>query len=455
MSSGLGYKQIKTRLKTSTNASRDYFGELVRNLAGSDKKLTGTQIRELGSCILSYSLTLICVILASAAIYFAANDGQAITKRYYIYSALIILPILVGCAFVLPIFKGGVSSSTFLLTILGMIILIVLIYFVMKNMNNKNVMLANYILFILFIFGIISMLAMFYRVFVIYLKSIPGWKGFIIKLIFYIPCLFLNLIEYIINDYNNTPKIVGVIFILQLITIGMYIVLPKLYNYFKSGERTVLIEKPIYLTRSSIVATNDVLLLPKYKSQPGYLNLNSSSPANIDTKYYSKNYALSFWVYMIEPGHNLVGNTEYNIIRYGNDIISNKRGKPQLVYYADNHQGKYKMYFSDMRGDDGPNYDFDMDLQKWNNIVVNYNKNIVELYVNGELKHTHIFGDGSGAVNMPVYSKYDQIITGHKKKNTVGDLVGSICNIVYYRKPITKSEIDRNYFALKDSNPPI
>lgn len=451
------YKQLKYRLKTTTNLSGDYFGELVRILAGSDKKLSSVQIRDLGGCILNYSITFICILLASAAIYFASVDGRAITQRYYIYTALIIIPVLVGSSLTLPIFKGGISSSSFIFTILGMIVMIIFIYFVMKNMNNQNVMFANYVLFVLLIFGIISSLAMFYRVFVIYLKSITGWKGFIIKLIFYIPCLLLDFIEFIINDYNNTPKIVGVIFVMQLIAIGLYIIVPKLYNYLKSGDRVILLEKTIYLTRASNIALNDALLLPEYQTSPGYLNLNPSEPTSIYTKYYSKNYTLSFWVYMLESGVNLRSNVEYNILQYGNDTIeTSKRGKPQLVYYTDeNGQGKYKMYFSDMVGGEAKNYTFGLELQKWNNIAVTYNNNIAELYINGELKYTYIFGEGSGKADIPTYSQFDKIIAGHDKEKQEGILTGLVCNVVYYRKPITKSEIERFYFSLKDKSPPI
>ena len=81
-------------------------------------------------------------------------------------------------------------------------------------------------------------------------------------------------------------------------------------------------------------------------------------------------------------------------------------------------------------------------LQKWNNIIINYNGGILDIFINGELVKSDI-----GVV--PYYT-LDSLIIG---KN--GGLNGGICNLVYFKKPLTALNIYFLYNMIKNKELPV
>ena len=82
--------------------------------------------------------------------------------------------------------------------------------------------------------------------------------------------------------------------------------------------------------------------------------------------------------------------------------------------------------------------------QKWNYIAVNYEDNYATLFMNGEMLVTKNY-----AAVFPTYNDNDQITVGDN------DLDGAICNVSYYDKVLTKSEIITYYNLLINQNPPL
>lgn len=106
-------------------------------------------------------------------------------------------------------------------------------------------------------------------------------------------------------------------------------------------------------------------------------------------------------------------------------------------------------------------YPVSMESQKWNQIVLNYNDNKVDLFINGNLERTfYLAGENipnpqvsqqDGIYNfIPKYSDLDTI--------TIGDefgIDGGICNVEYFKQPLTSEQISFNYNIYADKNPPI
>ena len=86
-----------------------------------------------------------------------------------------------------------------------------------------------------------------------------------------------------------------------------------------------------------------------------------------------------------------------------------------------------------------------MENQKWNQIVLNYNRNKVELYINGNLERTF-----SMTKSMPVYNDLDTITIGEDN-----GLDGGICNVVYYKHPLSPEQISISYNSMVLSNLPV
>jgi hypothetical protein len=81
-------------------------------------------------------------------------------------------------------------------------------------------------------------------------------------------------------------------------------------------------------------------------------------------------------------------------------------------------------------------------LQKWNNIIINYNGGILDIFLNGELVKSDI-----GVV--PYYT-LDSLTIGK-----AGGIHGGICNVVYFKKALTAMNVYLLYNVVKNKTPPV
>ena len=150
---------------------------------------------------------------------------------------------------------------------------------------------------------------------------------------------------------------------------------------------------------------------------------------------------------------NLSGN--YALI----DIVAPASGKiiemqtqPDMI-----EQGKTLFKIEPVAGDTyriavGPNaaYDITMPTQKWNNIVLNYNTNsTIDVFANGHLVRTFTDAD-----KIERNTELNRLPTDVRIGSNNG-LYGAICNINYYKTPLSKSQITTQYNLLAERNPPI
>ena len=70
--------------------------------------------------------------------------------------------------------------------------------------------------------------------------------------------------------------------------------------------------------------------------------------------------------------------------------------------------------------------------QKWNNIVINYDLGILDIFVNGKLE-----GSWNGTLQ---YMADRPIVIGEKY-----GISGGICNVVYFPSALTKSQIELSF----------
>lgn len=281
----------------------------------------------------------------------------------------------------------------------------------------------NIVLSLSIIIGLAALFLMFSR----QIKSLTGTPGFIVSLLFYIPCLCIDLFRYLSNEFRSTPLLIYYLFLFEIVLILLYVYLPSLIKTIVNSKGTQLLENAVFLDSETEIGN-----ALRVKKQP----IDSSKPV------FSTNYALSMWVYLDSQSKNFQAyGKETTIFDYGN-------GKPKLTYvnHVDDPEQKDKVniYFTNSTTQK-PSLEITLPKQKWNQIVFNYSTQQADVFINGSLERTFEFAD-----NLPTYAVYDKFVTGSNH-----GLDGAICNVKYYPNVLSKFEITNSYNLLMNKNPPI
>lgn len=368
----------------------------------------------------TYLFPISMLIIIIAIILKVINTKNALTEKYYLYTFIIIIPIVLLGLYVNDSFsqislamKQLISAVIF---IFGCIALWIYYY-----QTNSTSVAINYTMFIVFFLLILTTLSIIYIVIIQYVKNMNNWIGFFIELIFTLPCYFIDIIKYLVNDVRSTHPNILILFILEIILLLLYVYIPKYFNKFMSSDKTMLTRKVIRLDEEYIVSDNT----DKFKNKTNYSDDNSLS--TIDSEY-NKNYSISFWYYL-NPENSSRG--EKNILYYGSD---GEHGKPHVVY---KNTGEFKdeivIYLDSTltnivrlpNGGGGG--------QKWNHLVITYNDKKVDVWVNGVLEKTA----EAGSI---IFNANDKIVVGEN-----GGKYGFIKNIRYASPILTQRDITTEY----------
>lgn len=247
----------------------------------------------------------------------------------------------------------------------------------------------------------------------------------ILEGIFYIPCLLNDIFDFIyrlfyylftdegnFSFYNAKDKISMLIILFIALFTLTYVSIKKINNKLVTQDGSVLINHPIQLTQEYHLGN--------------YKTLNES----IDYKY---NFAISFWVYLhSNPSNN--ADKYYSILNYAN--------KPNFLYNPG--QNDFKIV-CDMSGSDIQEVIYknnDMKLQKWNNIVLNCENGNMDIFIDNNLVISK-----SGIIPL---IDIDSLTVGENR-----GINGGICNVTYFKKPLSVGNMFILYHSIKYKNPPV
>jgi hypothetical protein len=330
-----------------------------------------------------------------------------------------------------------------LLILFGIIISSLVIFWLVYNLQHlsNSSSIASFVINLLLV---IVVLGLIYKIITISLPSNnstnskkEGFFNMIINFIFYIPCIFIGIFDFIgkliTGDADGTASGSVVMIIVLIILLLAYYYLPYLYNLYSLQGGQQLVNKPVY--------TDNLYPLATYQD----LNVVDSSGNTFNPSY---QYAISFWVFLDAAGPNT--NAAYD--KYTS--LLNFGDKPNVLYNGKLNTLMITMKAKDLKAttinkfnefDENDNliiYKSDETLlQKWNNIIINYNGGVLDIFLNGVLVKSK-----QGVV--PYYT-LDNLTIGENN-----GIKGGICNVIYFKKPLTILNINSLYNSVKSLTPP-
>jgi hypothetical protein len=332
----------------------------------------------------------------------------------------------------------AVDSTKFfkraLLVLLGFIISGLVIFWLVYNIQKLSSE-SSIISFILNLLLVIVVLSLIYKTINANLpvgnSKKNGFFNIIINLIFYIPCIFSDAFDTIgkfaTGEIDSTTTGSLIMLVVAILLIVAYFGLPKLFNKFSLQGGKQLVNKPVY--------TNSQYSLGTYEELNGNPNFDYQ-------------YAISFWVFLDAVGPNTNGSYENytSLLNFGNkpNVLYNGKINTLMITMQQKNLEKStnnKFIEFDDNGNRILYKSNDILLQKWNNIIINYNGGVLDIFLNGVLVKSDL-----GVV--PYYT-LDSLTIGEND-----GLKGGICNVIYFNKPLTAYKISNLYNLVKLKSPP-
>jgi len=387
-----------------------------------------------------FAVAMVGLIIACIVFYIAYYDEQALTNKFYIYSVFGILPIFIGLAIASQITGEPMSINKIYFYGTLLFFLICVVYMFHRIMNPSSVGYISYFMNFVFALMVLVGLAIVYRIFVRVIVNMRGWTGFILKLIFLLPCLIIELLETIFVELKSSSRMVIVLFIIELFIILAYLYIPRFVQSPKNS--IVLLDKPVFLSSAQVIGQKELLRVP----------VNDVNNPGKEPDVIWQNYSISMWIYVNQhPPSNAAYSKETNVFRYGHPNV--RGGHPRVTYFnnADdaNKTDRFIVYVSDRL--DASGVPLTIPTQSWNHLVISYTGNRVDVFLNGDLeKNIALPSD-----DRPKYDPTDIVEVG-EGDNTVlgGGLHGAICNVVYHTEPLTAFKVAGYYNMKRYNNPP-
>jgi len=239
--------------------------------------------------------------------------------------------------------------------------------------------------------------------------------GLVMKIIMYTPCLLLDLIDYLKQQYQITTKPIIIILISEILLIGLYFMYPIIMKYILAHNAVQLVTTPQKLNSETRLGT--------------FRELNY-----MDDKF-QYHYAVSGWIYIdsFPPETNSKYDEYTSLLNIGNkpNILFNVL-KNNLRFTVETEGKTEKIIYETT----------DFNLQRWNNIIVNYDGATLDIFINGKLV--------SSTPGIIPYNSDTVLFSG-----TTNGIYGGVCNVNYYRSSISKSQINWAYNSVNQLNPPV
>jgi len=414
-------------LKSIGEKIGENINSMIQTINNSDfiQFLTNSSLERYNFFIYIFAFALF--IIFTVLFFYYSKNRMKFSMETFLFTFSIIIPLSLLYYFVSPyaskLGEGAPGNEKNIMIIcIGLTIFALVITYVSTKLTYRDLLMAGYVAIFLFAMMVIVGLAIVFLMFSMYLKQSKGWLGFFVHLIFYIPCLFIDLVQYIKGEIKSTANLIYILFIIEILLVLSYIYIPKFVSKMLKQNGISILSDSRFLNKEYIITSNELMKLPKANPQ--------------DNTLYRQNFAVSMWVY-IDPQSN-----SYNAYSKETNIFNMDDKKPQLVYINNmsnqDEKDKLGIYFGEDK------YVIKNKGQRWTNVVINYTSTTVDIFIDGNLERTF---------NLTTPPQY--ITTGTVVLGANDGLDGAICNIMYFNKALLKTEIVNMYNLLMFSNPPL
>ena len=389
----------------------------------------------------------------------AAKDEHAPTGNLFFYLGLTGLPFLVAWALALkdgpwmsiPFSQSFARNAAIALMGIGMLV------YVSRTWGPAATFLHLATYASLFLFAIFA-LAMVFNMFSNFFLRQGGFMGFLIRLVFYLPCVALDVVQTLHGELKSSPKTLWILLALEVLAIGVYFSSTQWLRYLHQmhlpGSITLLqgpefFDKPRkFATVYDVTSQNDIMA----------------------TSHVQSSYSIAMWIMMNPDTANFSERTIVDLFTYGNttnDKTTTYGYHPALRYArrsnkdAGNTFWLQKTNSSTNRTNPEDHYAFQLPLQRWNFLVFTYQEGNLELFINGELHRTFtgvifnklspqdVFVIGSTDGSKDAYgTKNDD--PANKGKG----VDGAIANVQYFQTPLTRTQV-ANLYNFRVSQPTV
>ena len=375
----------------------------------------------------------------------ASNDPKAFTKNFTYNIFAIIVPIIgVLCIILLTTIDKDYGTFILISTIFIIAVFGIIFYFLQTSLSQY--IFNKYLFYIVIIAIILIGLTIVYTIFSGTLRRLNGWTGFAANLFFYIPCLIRDGINILIDEYKSFSNTLTILFIMEIVLILMYFWLIPLTSKAMLPETVPLLVEPVML--------------------------NTSLPIELTSTDLSNNgFGMSMWVQLNPaPSNKLAYSKEYSIFTFSNITDKKDTSHFELKYV----ETPIDNFILNIGNSSNGTFKTTLPLQRWNNIFFNCTVSksptpttventepinetssiIIDVFINGSLAFSCPLEKP-----FPKFSNKDTITIGKRnisiKNANMEGLYGAICNMLYYKKPLTKMAIVYNYNILTVRNPPL
>ena len=260
----------------------------------------------------------------------------------------------------------------------------------------------------------------------------------IANLLFYLPCLMLDTVDMLKEQYRLTTHTFLIILAMEAAFILAGHLLPSAVVKALNHTGVHVLSAPISMTK----------LTPMTAHEIHFVDVNTAADPTPEKSrpnsvlLHNYNYGLSSWFYIHPQPPNT--NSSYDTSSYMNMLTMGDSFGPVIQYNPKLNAMQFSIYGKPIKSPNGTFTVTDIPLQTWNNVVINSDKGMVDIFINNSLIYT--------GTHLPDKQSQEwfTISTGQ-----ADGIHGEICNIMLNTTPFTKTEIAWLYNTNKALNPPV